>query len=167
MHATTTLFEQYNLSHHNFIEAYKMINEYVAELYKLPKRLVEDAGNALDSFCVEEEQPNSNVKVKRSCTVVIDFMDQLDDFTMHTIQLFDEHKKHVDETRKYIRMVSACQNKYKGQLALAESKDYIVLTKELNKLLSGLKLIKERADEMVNRLEKLELRWENIKVTMN
>jgi hypothetical protein len=167
MQAINTQFEQYNLSHHNFIEAYKMINEYVAELYRLPKRLVEDAGLALDSFCCEEEKSAESIKVKRSCTVVIDFMDQLDDFTLHTIQLFDEHKKHVDETRKYIRKVSSVQIKNRGQLSPSSPEDYKNLTKELDNLLNGLQRIKERADDMVARLEKLELRWEDIKVTMN
>jgi hypothetical protein len=167
MQATSTQFEQYNLSHHNFIEAYKMINEYVAELYRLPKRLVEDAGNALDNFCTEDQIPQADLKVKRSCAVVIDFMDQLDEFTVHTITLFNEHKHHVDETRRYIRKVSALQNKGLGKTEREEKEAYKELTAELNKLLSGLKKIKQSADEMVTRLEKLELRWERIKVTMN
>jgi hypothetical protein len=167
MQAINTQFEQYNLSHHNFIEAYKMINEYVAELYRLPTKLVEDAGSALDDFCSEEVKPDQSVKVKRSCTVVIDFMDQLDDFTVHTIQLFDEHKQHVEQTRQYIRKVSALQNKTKGKPGASLPQDYKELTEELNKLLNGLKSIKERADDMVSRLEKLELHWESIKVSMN
>jgi hypothetical protein len=167
MQAVNTQFEQYNLSHHNFIEAYKMINEYVAELYQLPQRLVEDAGSTLESFCCEEDKPQVSLKVKRSCSVVIDFMDQLDDFTLHTIQLFNEHKKHVDETRKYIRKVSALQNKCNNKPALSEPNEYNRLTHELNDLLNGLKKIKDRADEMVNRLEMLEFRWENIKPMVN
>ena len=166
MQAIGTQFEQYNLSHHNFIEAYKMINEYVAELYHLPKKLVEDAGNALDIFCTEEETSGEGAKIKQSCTVVIDFMDQLDDFTVHTISLFNEHKKHVDETRKYIRTVSALKYTKQGKPNQPEP-DYKELTNQLNELLNGLKSIKYRADDMVIRLEKLELRWENIKVGMN
>lgn len=167
MQATNTQLEQYNLSHHNFIEAYKMINEYVAELYQLPKKLVEDAGNVLDTFCCEDSKPSASIKVERSCRVVIDFMDQLDDFTVNTIQLFNEHKKHVDETRKYIRKVSALQTKYKESNSINVIEECNHLTEELNNLLKGLRLIKEKADEMVSRLEKLELRWESIKVKMN
>ena len=167
MQATNTNFEQYNLSHHNFIEAYKMINEYVAELYRLPKKLVEDAGEALDNFCSEEDKPETSLKVQKSCTVVIDFMDQLDEFTVHTIHLFNDHKKHVDATRSYIRKVSALKSKYPTGCSSHEWEEYKKLTPELNNLLNGLKLIKSKADDMIVRLEKLELRWENIKVKMN
>lgn len=167
MQAVRTNFEQYNLSHHNFIEAYKMINQYVAELYQLPKKLVEDAGQALDTFCCEESGTNTNFKVENTCEVIIDFMDQVDEFTVHTIRLFNEHKKHVDETKNYIRKVSALKAKYRNGNSPKELKEYNQLAPELNNLLEELKKIKGKADDMVVRLEKLEFRWENIKVEMN
>lgn len=167
MQANTAPYEQYNASHHNFIMAYKIINEYVAELYKLPKRLVEDAGQALDNFCCEDQKPAANYKIKKSCRVIIDFMDQLDVFTVHTIGLFNEHKKHVDQTRVYIRKISALKMKYNGSHTEKEMEEYARLAPELNKLLEGLRNIKQKADDMITRLEKLELRWENIKVKMN
>ncbi len=167
MQATNTQLEQYNLSHHNFVEAYKMINEYVAELYQLPKKLVEDAGSALDTFCSEDSKSATNIKVEKSCRVVIDFMDQLDEFTLQTIQLFNEHKQHVDATRIYIRNVYAIQAKSGLDNTSKEMQTYNELALELNKLLEGLREIKVKADEMIGRLEKLELRWENIKVKMN
>ena len=167
MQATNTQLEQYNLSHHNFVEAYKMINEYVADLYQLPKKLVEDAGNALDNFCCEDSMSSTNIKLEKSCRVVIDFMDQLDEFTLQTIQLFNEHKKHVDATRIYIRKVYAIQAKPGINNASKEMQACNELTLELNKLLDGLREIKVKADEMVSRLEKLELRWENVRVKMN
>ena len=144
-----------------------MINEYVAELYRLPKKLVEDAGSALDTFCCEDSMPLTNIKIEKSCKVVIDFMDQLDEFTVQTIQLFNEHKKHVNATRTYIRKVYAMQTKFGRNNTSTEMQVYNELTLELDKLLNGLREIKEKADDMVSRLEKLELRWENIKVKMN
>ena len=167
MQAINTQFENYNLSHHNFIEAYKMINEYVAELYQLPKRLVEDAGEALDNFFYADSKPQTSFKMKKSCMVVIDFMDQLDEFTLNTIELFNQHKKHVDATRSYIRKVSALQTKYKALSVPMIKEEYIELIKDLDHLLKDLRLIKEKADNMISRLEKLELHWEDIKIKMN
>ncbi|MES2619945.1 MAG: hypothetical protein V4615_03765, partial [Bacteroidota bacterium] len=145
-------------------EAYQMINEYVAELYHLPEKLVEDAGQTLESMCCEKSKPLSDLKMHRSCQVVIDFMDQLDDFTVHTIKLFGQHKKHVEATRVYIRRVSALKTKHKGSNSVKELEDYNKLMPELDNLLNGLKLIKESADNMIARLDKLDLRWQTIKV---
>lgn len=154
----------YETSHHNFVRAYKMINEYVTGIYLLPQKLADDAGKTLDNYYIPANTPGSEEKINTSCRLVIDFMNQLDDFTVQTMQLFKEHKKHVNATREYMRRVSTAQLNHPGSPFEAGNDTTALLTPELNNLMDGLKEIKDKADKMITRLEKLEMRWENIKI---
>ena len=51
-----------------------------------------------------------------------------------------------------------------GKIVSEYAVEFVELTPELSKLSSELKQIKEKADDMVSRLEKLELRWAHLRV---
>lgn len=155
-------YEQYHLNHSNFVEAYKMVNEYVTELYRLPKQFLEETEGAINAVSAKHFTPKSPSSTDKSLRVVVEFMDQLEEFTMSTISLFNEHMKHIEATEVYMKKVIVMDSQAsKAPAALAE---YVNLTPEVNKLMDGLKEIKVKADDTLNWLERLELNWEEIQV---
>jgi phage gp36-like protein len=159
-------YEYYRCVQHDFNEAYRAINKYVTELYMLPKKFVDNTGPALDRYIKNYYFPENSVSdnSNNSFSTVVDFINQLDDFTQGTIELFTEHKMHSDRSKAYMQRVSQLKEKNYGKIVSEYAVDYIELTPELTSLHKDLGKLKARADEMVNRLEKLELRWESIRV---
>ncbi len=156
-------YEHYHLTHTNFVEAYKMVNEYVTELYRLPKKFLDETEgtmNSVSSKHLSAKAPSAN---DMSMRVVADFMSQLDEFTMHTIGLFNEHMKHIDETEAYLFNAKALEAKQKGSSWTAFASEYSDLTPKVDELMVGLKQIKERADDTLVWLEKLEVKWEDVR----
>ena len=159
-----TQYEYYRCVQHDFNEAYKLLNSYVSDLYILPKRLIEDTGPALDRYIKDYSFTNEGKKNTTPFEVVIDFIEQLDDFTENTQKLYNEHKMHSNKSKAYLKKVEALNEKAMGKIVSEYAIDFIELTPELTELQKGLKRIKLQADEIVDRLETLELRWEGLRV---
>lgn len=157
-------FEQYHLTHGNFVEAYKMVNDYVTELYKLPKQFLDETEGTMNLLTGRHFAPKAPSANDSSMRVIVNFMDQLDEFTMHTIGLFNEHMKHIDETEVYMRKVIALDSKFDERNPLQYAKEYTSLTPKVNELMEGLKDIKTKADDTLVWLEKLEVKWEDVQV---
>lgn len=157
-------YENYHLTHSNFVEAYKMVNEYVTELYKLPKQFLDETEGTMGLISGKQFAPKAPSESDKSVRLVVDFMDQLDEFTMHTIGLFNKHMDHMDETEAYMQKAIALQDKVTPQNHGQFLKEYAVLTPQVNELMQGLKQIKERADDALAWMEKLELKWEDVQV---
>ena len=83
------------------------------------------------------------------------------------MKLFNDHKHHSDKSKAYLQKVEELKEKTTGKIVSEYAVDFIELTPELNELHKGLKSIKAQADEMVNRLERLELRWDRLKVKVS
>lgn len=153
-------YQNYHLTHSNFVEAYKMVNEYVTELYKLPKQFLDETEGTINLLTQKHFTPKSPSANDKSLRIVLDFIDQLDAFTMHTIALFNEHSNHIDQAevymRKAVKVQAAVNHKNVGLLAT----EYNRLIPEVNQLLEGLKTIKIKADETLVWLEQLETEWE-------
>ena len=160
-------YEYYRCIQHDFNEAYKLVNRYVADLYVLPKKLVENTGPALDRYIRDYSFPEKEGKSTTPYVVVLDFIEQLDEFTEGTVGLFKEHKTHSDRSKDFLKKVEELNQKCMGRMVSEYAVDYIELTPELKELQSGLKKIKERADTLVERLENLELRWENVRLKVS
>ena len=157
-------YEYYRCVQRDFNEAYKLLNSYVSDLYVLPNKLVQNTGPALDKYIKDY---SFNDEGKRNTTpfdVVVDFINQLDDFTENTMRLFNEHKLHSDRSKAYLKKVEELSEKTRGKIVSEYAVDFIELTPELTDLQKGLKQIKIKADEMVDSLERLELRWDNLRV---
>lgn len=157
-------YEQYHLTHSNFVEAYKMVNEYVTELYKLPKRFLDETEGTMNLISNKQFAPKSPSDSDSSMRDVVDFMNQLDEFTMHTIGLFNKHMAHIDETEVYMQHAMALEAKVDGTNLGEYAKEYAVLTPRVDELMQGLKQIKERADDTLAWLQKLEVKWEDVQV---
>ncbi len=155
-------FENYSLTHSNFIGAYKLINEYVTDLYMMPKQFADDAGRVMDTIANQYAIPQSPQDSKPGLRAVLDFINQLDGLTLHTICLFDEHKVHIDRTEVYMRHVEALELKGEEISDL----EYSELAADVSDLMKGLKAIKEKADKTIQWLDQLEERWEVIKLDL-
>jgi hypothetical protein len=153
-----TQYEYYRCAQHDFNEAYKLLNSYVSDLYMLPKKFIENTGPALDRYIKDYSFADEGKKNTTPFEAVIDFIDQLDDFTENTMKLFNEHKMHSNKSKVYLKKVEEMNEKTTGKIVSEYAVDFIELTPELIELQKGLKKIKVSADEMVDRLESLELR---------
>jgi len=160
-------FEHYSCAQRDFNEAYKLVDHYVKDLYLLPKRLVENTAPALDKYIKEYSFPDGRAKNTTSFDVVLDFIDQLDDFTENTVHLFEEHKLHADRSKAYLKRVENLKRKSTGKGVREYATKFVELTPELTELHNGLKHLKVQADEMVDKLEKLELRWNILRVNVS
>jgi len=163
MNKTSTRTAHFDKMHKHFSESYKLINEYVGEVYQLPIKLIDETEPAFDRYirdCVIPGEPSRNMQ---SLPVIVEFIDDLDQFTTETLELFDEHTRHLNKSTLYLRKLSGIQGKAKTPKLTATKVTYTQLGKELTQLNKDLKGIKERADEVVSQLEKLELTWRKIK----
>ena len=159
-----TQYEYYRCVQHDFTEAYKLLNSYVSDLYFLTKQFIENTGTALDKYIKEYSFEDEGQKNKTPYDVVLDFIDQLDDFTENTVKLYNEHKMHTNKSKAYLKKVEELNQRTMGRMVSEYAIDFIELTPELTELQKGLKHIKAHADEMVDMLERLELRWDSLKV---
>ena len=157
-------YEKYHLTHSNFVEAYKMVNEYVTELYKLPKRFLDETEGTMNLISAKQVAPKSPSASDSSVRLVVDFMNQIDEFTQHTITLFNKHMEHIDETEAYMQKAIVLEEKINTENTGEFAQEYAALTPRVNELMAGLKQIKERADETLEWLEQLELQWEDVQV---
>jgi len=155
-------YEYYRCVQHDFNEAYKIVNRCVSDLYMLPKKLVENTGPMLDQYVKEYSIKGSNAD--SSLEVIIDFINQLDEFTQSTVELLNEHKQHAEKSKEYLKKVAELNEKCSGRMVSEYAVDYVELTPELTELNNGLKGIKSKADEMVNKLHSLEMKWEDIRM---
>ena len=155
-------YEYFRCINHDFNNAYKMVNDYVAELYVLPKRLIDNTAPVLNKFISDYtfSTDGNNIQFE----IVLEFIHQLDEFTAETQTLYKEHKGHTDKSKTFLKKLSELNQKCSGRIVSEYAMEYIDLTPELTELHEGLKRIKCKADKMVEKLEKLELRWKTIRV---
>ena len=166
MPALNTHNESFHLAHGNFTEAYKMVNEYVTELYLLPKMFLDETWATMDKLTTGRTAPHHSEKTNKPLAAAVKFMDQLDEFTVQTIALFNQHMKHIDATEVYMRKVTLMKAKHIGKNLWEHETEYAALSPELNKLMDGLREIKLNADDTLVRLESLEIKWEDIQVNL-
>jgi hypothetical protein len=160
-------YENYRCAQRDFNEAYKLVDSYVKDLYLLPKKLVENTAPSLDRYIKDYSFSESGRKNTTSFDVVLDFIDQLDDFTEDTVNLFREYKIHAERRNAYMKKVEALNQKSAGRAEPELTIHFIELTPELTNLHNNLKHIKLLADEMVDKLERLELRWDCLRVNVS
>lgn len=156
-------YEYYRCVQHDFTEASKMVNSYVRDLYVLPKKFVENTGPALDKYIKDYSFAEGSRKSTTSYDAVLDFIDQLDDFTENTQTLYNEHKIHAYKSKVYLQKVESINERTTGKIVSEYAIDFIELTPELKELHASLKKIKSQADQMVDKLEQLELRWDSLR----
>jgi hypothetical protein len=160
------MFDRYNNLHTEFGEAYQLVNQHVLDAYGRPRNFIRETAPVIDRFIRENSVPGAPRQRDLSAQSVFEFIHQTDDFTFKTIELFDEHKAHVEDCVNYLKKVAALKKKHSLSTVDEKADDYIRLTPELHQLQNGLSVIKLKADQMLARLEKLELRWMRIKAVV-
>ncbi len=158
--------QYYSALHTIFTVDYHQINQYVLDLYSRPKQFISETGPSLDRFLREYTLPGAPRSAELPTGVILDFIGQIDEFTTETTALFDEHKVHTDECAKYMQKVSVL-NSVQSNNAEEITPELADITADLIYVHEGLKRIKERADSMAERLEKLESRWATMKSAIN
>lgn len=155
-------YEYFRCINHDFNNAYKMVNDYVAELYILPKRLIDSTAPVLNKFITDYTFTPGGDNIQFE--IVLEFIQQLDEFTLETQTLYKEHRLHTDKSKTFLKKLGELNEKCSGRIVSEYALEYIHLTPELTELHEGLKRIKSKADQMVEKLEKLELRWKTLRV---
>lgn len=146
----------------NFYEAYQLVNEYIVELYRLPRKFVEEAEPAMERYMKEYGIPGSPRRNVLSYPEVAAFIDQLDDLTIEVLLLFKQHKSHFGKSAVYMKKVTMKEPVTENSTVAARvSKRELI--NELDMLNVGLMDIKVKADEMISKMEKLELKWFRLK----
>ncbi|MDB5284473.1 MAG: hypothetical protein JWO06_3548 [Bacteroidota bacterium] len=160
-------YEDYTALHNDFSEAYQVVNKYVLDLYIMPRKFIEETGPALDRFIREYSIPGTPRTHDLSTKSILEFISQVDAFTLDTVNLFNEHKGHVDGCALYMKKVKELERKHDAASMAECADEFLELAPDLLDLHSKLNRIKVQADVMVNRLAKLELRWVRIKTRVN
>ena len=163
MKRTSTQPEHFKKMTMDFYEAYQMVNEYIADLYNLPKKFVEEAEPAMERYMREYGEPGAPRKNVVSYPDVVDFMEQLDDLTLETLYLFKQHKMHFDKSTVYMKKVTIGEMGVQKTAAATATAQKKQLISELSVLNAGLMDIKTKADEMVEKMERLEMKWFRLK----
>ena len=159
-------FDDYTTLHSNFAEYYVVINKYIMELYSMPRKFIVETGPVLDRFLREHTVPDVPKSSDNSSMSVLQFISHLDDFTIDTVKLFTEHKTHIAACAGYLKRVTELQTIYGDDETAQYIHESISLTPELVSLHNGLVAIKAKADAMIMRLKKLELKWDGIKIVL-
>ncbi len=155
-------FKQFYKEHHSYLKAYKEVNAFIEKLCKLPPRLVSEAGKVLENIDSENPLPHSPYQMNIPSHFVIDFMDRLDSFTYEVIGLFNVQRKQVNDTRIYVRKVSAVKSKYQNRNLSETTSEYRELVKLMSDLITRLNWIEQKAGEITLKLEKLDQEWDKI-----
>ena len=159
--------QYYSALHTIFTVDYQEINQYVLDLYSRPKQFIDETGPSVERFLREYTLPGAPRSAELPTGVILDFIGQIDEFTSQTTVFFNEHKVHVDECDKYMQKVSAMQSNTNDKASDEIVPGLTDITSELIYVHEGLKHIKEKADSMAERLEKLESRWATMKTAIN
>lgn len=157
----------YNALHDIFSVDYHEINQYILDLYNRPKQFIEETGPPLDRFLREYTLPGAPRSAGVSTGAILEFIGQIDEFSCQTAGLFNEHKAHVDQCTKYMQKASQLKTIEKHGPANRVVSELTDLTPELISVHEGLKQIKQKADSMAEKLEKLEARWGDVKNAIN
>ena len=160
-------YHHYSLMHDIFSADYHEVNQYVLELYVRPKQFIEETSAPLDRFLREYTLPGVPRQAEVPTQTVLDFINQIDEFTTQTVSLFNEHKTHVAMCTQYMHKVSLLKEIEHDKVEEEVRLNYLELAPELMQVREGLTKIKEKADWMAERLNNLQNRWAGMKGAIN
>jgi hypothetical protein len=155
-------YQNYLSLHQDFNEEHKSISRQITELYQLPKKFMEENEKAIQT-CVAERHPDGTPHhVELSPIGIRDFLFIVEDFKLQTMELFFEHRVHIDKCTVYVMKVNELKAKGKAVDFSETQEEYVQLIPQLEELRSGLNRLLEKAIAMGSRLEAIEARWNKI-----
>jgi hypothetical protein len=155
-------YQQYLTLHNDFNEEHKNISRQITELYQLPKKFMENNQKAIQG-CVAERNPNGVPHhVDMSPIGIRDFLFIIEDFKLQTMELFFEHRMHIDKCTMYVMQVNELKAKNTGKDISETKEDYVQLIPQLLEMRAGLNGLLGKAVAMAAHLETIEARWTRI-----
>lgn len=155
-------YQSYLNLHNEFNEKHKAISKQITDLYQLPKNFMEENEKEIQRCMSKQAQNGVPHHVELSYNGIRDFLFIVEDFKLQTMELFFEHRVHIDKCTVYVMKVAELQTKHKDEAIGKFADEYVDLIPQLNELLLGLETLLAKAEAMVTRLETIETRWERI-----
>ena len=104
-------YQSYLNLHQNFNEEHKSISRQITDLYQLPKNFMEENEKAIQ-MCLSDRKPSDAPHhVELSYHGMRDFLFIVEDFKLQTMELFFEHRVHIDKCTIYVMKVAEIQEK--------------------------------------------------------
>jgi hypothetical protein len=163
MTSTGSRFEYFNTLHNNFSSLYPSVNHRVINLYSRPRNFIMETGPVIDQFLKTYAIPGQPCSQDMQRRDMLQFINQMDDFTNATMYLFELHKVHVARCSIYMDTIANLDAGNNGRLTERKMDAYISLTPQLIELHNGLRELSARAENMKGRLQTLQLRWNDLR----
>jgi hypothetical protein len=161
MQQPTGTYQNYLTLHQDFNEEHRSISRQITDLYQLPKKFMEQNEKAIQQRISESSVDGAPHHVELSPIGIRDFLFIVEDFKLQTMELFFEHRVHIDKCTLYVMKVNELKAKNIG--SESESRDqYVELIPQVEELRLGLSKLLEKAVVMAARLETIEARWNRI-----
>ncbi len=157
---TTGYPNNYELVLNEFNSACDALNKSILQFYLAPKNFFKKAGPLLDKFVTRFPVKGKKTD-KKSLKTVVKFMDELDEFTQKTIELYEDHMVYSAESGSYFERVKALSEKYKDNPALF-TREFAQLTPEYIVLQNDLGQIREKAVEVSAMMKELDEKWKEL-----
>lgn len=148
---------------HDLQEVYQDVTTRLEEIYPLPKKFIEQTAPAVDKYLKEFSKPSTGNDNYFVFQAIMGFMQQFDDFALMTNKIFTDYKVSADNYKEHEQRIIQLLQENTEDMVNESAKSYQELTPELIELSNRLKSVKERSEEMVKRLERIETRWNKIK----
>jgi hypothetical protein len=155
-------YQNYLSLHHNFNEEHRNISRQITDLYQLPKKFMEENEKAIQICVAERSSDGVPHHAEMSPIGIRDFLFIVEDFKLQTMELFFEHRVHIDKCTVYVMKVNELKAKTNGDDISEGKQEYIQLIPQLEDLISGLNCLLEKAMTMANRLKIIQNRWNSI-----
>ena len=159
-------FESLQMVRGNLDEVCENVSRHFEQIYPLPTRFIEQTAPAVDKYLREFSNPGAHNGNYFVFQAIMGFMQPFDDFALMTNKLFSDYKNNLDEYKSYTQKLAGLPNVNHTAMTDESAQRYEALTPELLELSNRMKAVKERSDEMVKRLEKIETRWNKIKTRL-
>src|SRR5690554_6802618 len=107
-------YQNYLALHNGFNEEHRQISKQITDLYQLPKDFMEENERAIHD-CLSTRKPNDAPHhAESSYNGTRDFLFIVEDFKLQTMELFFEHRVHIDKCTIYVMKVAELKAQQKA-----------------------------------------------------
>lgn len=143
-------------------EVYRQVNSQYKELFPLPKQFIEQTAPVVDQYLQRFSKPGASDDLF-VFQALMGFLTQFDDFALMANQVFSEYDENAKICKEYLDKIAMLEQ-LPSETSLTESnKKLAELAPSVGDIRNRLSTLKNRSDEMVKNLERIETRWNKIK----
>lgn len=143
-------------------EVYKEVNHHFEELYPLPKQFIEQTAPIVDMYLKRFSKPGASDDLF-VFQALMGFLTQFDDFALMANQVFMEYDENARVCKEYLEKISKIEELPSDDILHDAGKEFANLAPSVNDIRQRMGQLKNRSEEMVKKLEKIETRWNKIK----